>query len=167
VDRWAVAIILVEEEQGRADLLAFGLLWAVVVCSLSSLACFWCAADVCGWWANSSFWAYFGGFVMRPLCGALMTAGALIGLGLFSLGYGTRYAAYAERNADGQFREDYWVKFSQMDTTLLIVLVLLAASLMIGMTIAFVGLAYHHQKRLHEMQRHLGQARPPNPRISV
>ena len=99
---------------------------------------------------------------MRPLCGAIITAGALIGLGLFSLGYGTRYAAYAERNAEGHFREDYWVKLSQMDTPLLVMLVLLVASLVIGMAIAFVGLAYHHYKRHHEMMRdhhvHLGNA---------
>lgn len=104
---------------------------------------------------------------MRPLCGAIMTAGALIGLGLFSLGYGTRYAAYAERNADGQFREDYWVKFAQMDTTLIIVLLLLVAALLIGMTIAFVGLAYHHYKRNQEMLRNLGQAKPTSPHIAV
>ena len=40
---------------------------------------------------------------MRPLCGAIITAGALIGLGLFSQGYGARYAAYAQRDETGHF----------------------------------------------------------------
>jgi hypothetical protein len=88
---------------------------------------------------------------MRPLCGAIITAGALIGLGLFSLGYGTRYAAYAERNDTGHFNAEYWVKFSQMDTPLIIMLVLLVASLGIGLAVAFVGLAYHHHKRHLEL----------------
>ncbi len=96
-----------------------------------------------------------------------MTAGALIGLGLFSLGYGTRYSAYAERNADGQFRADYWVKFAQMDTTLIIVLLLLVTSLMIGLAITFVGLAYHHHKRHHEMLRSLDQPRSTSPHITT
>ena len=90
---------------------------------------------------------------MRPLCGAIITGGALIGLGLFALGFGTRYAGHAERNAEGHFREDYWVKLSQMDTPLLFILVLLAASLVIGLGIAFTGLAYHHHKRHLEMLR--------------
>jgi hypothetical protein len=90
---------------------------------------------------------------MRPLCGAIITAGALIGLGLYSLGLGTRYANYAERNAEGHFREDYWVRFSQMDTPLLLILVLLVASLVIGLGTAFIGLAYHHHKRHLELQR--------------
>jgi hypothetical protein len=88
---------------------------------------------------------------MRPLCGAILTAGALIALGLFSLGHGTRYAGFAERNAEGHFREDIWVKISQMDTPLLVILVLLVASLIIGLGMTFVGLAYHHHKRHLEL----------------
>jgi hypothetical protein len=88
---------------------------------------------------------------MRPLCGAIITAGAVIGLGLFSIGYGTRYSAYAERNTEGHFREDYWVKFSQMDTSMIATMLLLVTTLIIGLAIAFVGLAYHHYKRQCEM----------------
>jgi hypothetical protein len=84
---------------------------------------------------------------MRPLCGAIIAAGALIGLGLFTQGYGARYAAYAQRDDTGHFDATYWVKFSQMDTSLLVLLVLLAGSLAIGLAITFVGLAYHHHKR--------------------
>ena len=92
---------------------------------------------------------------MRPLCGAIITAGALIGLGLFSMGYGTRYAAFAERDADGHFRrENYWVNLSQMDTPLTVTLILLVVTLGIGLAVAFVGLAYHHHKRHLELLRH-------------
>ena len=88
---------------------------------------------------------------MRPLCGAIITAGALIGLGLFSLGYGTRYSAYVERNAKGDLETEYLVKLSHMDTSLIILMVLLVATLVIGLAISFVGLAYHHHKRHLEL----------------
>jgi hypothetical protein len=97
---------------------------------------------------------------MRPLCGAIITAGALIGLGLFSLGYGTRYSAYAQRNDKGHFDAEYWVKLSQMDTPLIILLVLLVATLIIGLAIAFVGLAYHHHKRQLELLHRKDHAHP-------
>jgi hypothetical protein len=102
---------------------------------------------------------------MRPLCGAIITAGALIGLGLFSMGYGTRYAAYAERNDTGHFNAEYWVKLSQMDTPLLILLVLLVASLAIGLAVAFVGLAYHHHKRQLEFLHRKGHAQAAAPSL--
>jgi hypothetical protein len=99
---------------------------------------------------------------MRPLCGAIITAGALIGLGLFAIGYGTRYAAYAERTPDGHLNPEYWVKVSQMDTSLVVMLVLLVVTLGIGLAIAFVGLAYHHWKREHEYEfRRTGTLTPP------
>jgi hypothetical protein len=97
---------------------------------------------------------------MRPLCGAIITAGALIGLGLFSLGYGTRYAAYAQRDDTGHFDAKYWVTLGQIDTPLIIMLVLLVASLLIGLAIAFVGLAYHHHKRKLELLHRKDHAHP-------
>jgi amino acid transporter len=104
---------------------------------------------------------------MRPLCGAIMTAAALIGLGLFTIGYGTRYAAYAERDENThRFSDQHWVKFSQMDTTLIVLLVLLVTSLMIGLAVAFVGLAYHHHKRQLEFL-HTHPESPPNSNIVV
>ena len=39
---------------------------------------------------------------MRALCGAIIAAGTLIGLGIAALGIGTRYQYFSERNADGQ-----------------------------------------------------------------
>ena len=38
---------------------------------------------------------------MRPLCGAIIAAGALIGLGLAALGVGQRYADLGRPTADG------------------------------------------------------------------
>jgi hypothetical protein len=93
---------------------------------------------------------------MRPLCGAIITAGAVIGLGLFSQGYGARYAAYAQRDESGHFDVKYWVRLEQMDTALMILLVLLVATLVIGLAIAFVGLAYHHHKRYLELTNRAG-----------
>ena len=95
---------------------------------------------------------------MRPLCGAIITAGALIGLGLFSLGYGTRYSAYVERNAKGDLETEYLVKLSHMDTSLIILMTLLVATLIIGLAISFVGLAYHHHKRQLELLHHKDHA---------
>ena len=95
---------------------------------------------------------------MRPLCGAIITAGALIGLGLFSQGYGTRYAAYVGRNEKGEYDTKYWVTLAQMDAPLMILLVMLVATLIIGLAIAFVGLAYHHHKRHLEFLHRKGHA---------
>jgi hypothetical protein len=85
---------------------------------------------------------------MRALCGAIITAGALIGLGLLSIGLGIRYADYPYRNKDG---EAQFVYLRHLDTSLTIAFVLLAVTLVIGLGIAFIGLAYHHHRRHWEM----------------
>ena len=104
---------------------------------------------------------------MRPLCGAIITAGALIGMGLFTVGYGTRYAAYTQRTDKGHYDTEYWVKVSQMDTPLIILLVLLVASLVIGLAVAFVGLAYHHHKRQLELMHHKDHAHAASPILKI
>src|SRR5271154_602962 len=88
---------------------------------------------------------------MRALCGAIITAGALIGLGLTAQGFGTRYAtqvAIAGRDSGGQ---PVRILMSEMDRPLVFILVFLTCLAMIGLGIAFLGLAYHHHRRLHEM----------------
>jgi multisubunit Na+/H+ antiporter MnhC subunit len=90
---------------------------------------------------------------MRAICGAIITAGALIGLGLTALGIGTRYQSFADLDRDGNIR---WLTFKTMDTPLTLVLVLLITSLVVGVAIAFLGLAFHHQRRYHEMLHHNG-----------
>jgi len=84
---------------------------------------------------------------MRALCGAIITAGALIGLGLAALGIGTRYAAVQAFDSDG---EPTLVRLSKMDRPLIFILVFLTSVAIIGLGIAFVGLAYHHMRRHQE-----------------
>ena len=83
---------------------------------------------------------------MRALCGAIITAGALIGLGLTALGIGTRYTRdYAQ--TDGQATI---MHLSMMDRPLLFILVFLTSVAIVGLGIAFLGLAYHHARRERE-----------------
>ena len=102
---------------------------------------------------------------MRALCGAIITAGALIGIGLSALGIGTRYSLDHRpvMTADGKpvttaDGEPALVKLSQMDRPLIFSLVFLTGAAVIGMGITFVGLAYHHVRRereyLWEKERH-------------
>jgi hypothetical protein len=86
---------------------------------------------------------------MRALCGAIITAGALIGLGLTALGIGTRYQIL--NKLDGT-PGPVLVKISQLDAPFLLLLVFLMIVTLIGLGIAFVGLAHHHHRRLQEMQ---------------
>jgi multisubunit Na+/H+ antiporter MnhB subunit len=86
---------------------------------------------------------------MRALCGAIITAGALIGLGLTAIGLGSRYQTVPYHTVEGKD----WVVFSKLDTSLMMVLIALLVSLGVGMGVAFVGLAYHHHRRHHEWLR--------------
>jgi hypothetical protein len=85
---------------------------------------------------------------MRALCGAIIVAGALVGLGLTAIGYGIRFHGYPLDSINAETNQLYGVP------TLTLVLVLLAISAGIGLGIAFLGLAHHHERRYHEMQRH-------------
>jgi hypothetical protein len=94
---------------------------------------------------------------MRALCGAIITAGAVIGLGLTALGIGTRYSYehVPTKTVDGQtVVEPYLVHIGSMDRPLVFCLVFLTCVAIIGLGIAFVGLAYHHYRRHHEMLAH-------------
>ena len=97
---------------------------------------------------------------MRALCGAIITAGALIGLGLAGLGIGTRYQGFAERvEVGGELR---FLHFRELDTPLMFIVVVLAAAVLVGLGIAFVGLAYHHERRMHERARLHGTTTVPS-----
>ncbi len=85
---------------------------------------------------------------MRPICGAIIAAGALIGLGLTSIGIGLRYQNYPFSVPNG---EPAWVKFRQLDTALMMTLVVVLTMLVVGVALAFLGLAYHHHKRHYEL----------------
>jgi hypothetical protein len=99
---------------------------------------------------------------MRALCGAIITAGALIGLGLISMGIGTRYSEYPYRNRETG--EVQWVLLRNMDTALVVALTAAIITLIIGLAIAFLGLAYHHHRR--HLELHRGD-QPPPPRTTA
>jgi hypothetical protein len=111
---------------------------------------------------------------MRALCGAIITAGALIGLGLLSIGIGYRYSGFPYHNVEG---DPQFVHLMDLDTALKVSLFALLCFLAIGLGIAFVGLAYHHHRRHMEMLHRHNQAlanqqrnpgdRPPSERITV
>jgi hypothetical protein len=83
---------------------------------------------------------------MRALCGAIITAGACIGLGLTAMGFGSRYAG----------RTTPIKVLSEIDSSLLFALIWLACFAVIGLGIAILGLAYHHHRRHHEFLREHG-----------
>jgi hypothetical protein len=82
---------------------------------------------------------------MRALCGAIITAGAVIGLGLTSLGFGTRYHFSSDKPSV--------LHLDEMDRPLVFILVFITCVAIVGLGIAFFGLAYHHRRRHHEMLR--------------
>jgi hypothetical protein len=86
---------------------------------------------------------------MRALCGSIITAGALIGLGLSALAIGTRYA---HQDTPGHERAPLVIHLSNVDPALGFALVFAACVAVIGLGIAFVGLAYHHHRREREFQ---------------
>jgi hypothetical protein len=91
-------------------------------------------------------------------------------MGLTSLGIGTRYAAdpamSTVRAADSSAEDDakdkssgstskgekrpFLVRLSQMDRPFVFTLVFQTCTALIGLGIAFVGLAYHHHRRNRE-----------------
>jgi hypothetical protein len=102
---------------------------------------------------------------MRALVGAIITAGALIGLGLTALGIGTRYQAEPafKRTAAGEVgkadplgdddnRRPALVKMSWMDRPLVFCLVFITSAAVIGLGITIFGLAYHHIRREREYE---------------
>ena len=102
---------------------------------------------------------------MRALCGAIITAGAFIGLGLAGLGFGTRYqSVQLDRDSSNRIQHLNW---GDLDRPLMVVLVILVAGAVIGLGLAFVGLAYHHHRRHHEFLKEHGHlpthTRPPTP----
>jgi hypothetical protein len=92
---------------------------------------------------------------MRAICGAIITAGALIGLGMAAIGLGTRYAGhYVSSGEKGVDWEHTQILFGQLDNPFKLVLILLVIGLITGVAVAFIGLMYHHHRRHHELLRH-------------
>ncbi|HLJ10220.1 MAG TPA: hypothetical protein VKU82_03475 [Planctomycetaceae bacterium] len=84
---------------------------------------------------------------MRAICGAIVAAGALIGLGLTALAYGLRFQTFGPDVVHPDSHQLYGIP------TLLLILVVLVIGALIGLGIAFIGLAYHHERRYLEQQR--------------
>ncbi len=89
---------------------------------------------------------------MRALCGAVITAGALIGLGLTAIGYGIRYQTYAHTDVNPNTNQLYGAP------SLMIILIALLLALAVGLAVAFLGLMYHHFRRERELERLHGTA---------
>jgi hypothetical protein len=85
---------------------------------------------------------------MRALVGAIIAAGALIGLGLTCVGIGLRYQ-WVQRSA-GDPPRLYDIKFYEIDNPLQYGVVVLTIAAVIGLVVAFIGLAYHHERRYRE-----------------
>ena len=95
---------------------------------------------------------------MRALCASIITAGALIGLGFSALGLGTRYQNLVARDPAAIT----YVKWGQLDTPMMLIIVVLLATMLVGLGAAFVGLAYHHERRHHERQHGLVEKSSPH-----
>jgi hypothetical protein len=90
---------------------------------------------------------------MRALCAAIITAGAMIGLGLVSLGIGMRYQNLVAANPAVL----EYVRWKQLDTPMMLILVVLLATMIAGLAATFLGLAYHHERRHFERTRGVGE----------
>jgi len=84
---------------------------------------------------------------MRALTGAIITAGAMIGLGLTAIGFGNRYSSLFLKNTEGHYVRLLW---RDMDPALTVILVTLLLMLLVGLGLTCLGLAYHHHRRHHE-----------------
>jgi hypothetical protein len=90
---------------------------------------------------------------MRALCASIITAGALVGLGLSAVGVGMRYQNLVARDP----ASITYIKWVQLDTPMMLIIVALLATLLVGLGTTFLGLAYHHERRHNERQRGLAE----------
>jgi len=102
---------------------------------------------------------------MRALCGAIITAGAVLGLGLAAQAFAPRYLALRESQVDpakyptlnekdlDERGKHLRARFHEVDAPLQYIMVFLSAVAVIGLGITLLGLAYHHQRRHHEHLR--------------
>jgi hypothetical protein len=98
------------------------------------------------------------------MCGAVITAGSLIGLGLLSIGIGTRYNFFSRAEPSGALE---YIRLRDMDSVLLLCLVFLIICALIGLGVSFLGLAYHHNRRYHEHQRAFAHDGTGSPRATL
>jgi hypothetical protein len=97
---------------------------------------------------------------MRALCASIITTGALIGLGLSAVGVGMRYQNQTMVGRDASAIT--YVKWVQLDTPMMLIIVTLLTALLGGLAATFLGLSYHHERRHYE--RH-GHSKPAESRL--
>ncbi len=85
---------------------------------------------------------------MRALSAAIISAAALLGLGLAGVGIGLRY-----QHLEPHTGTLVYIRWGQLDTPMMLVVVVLLASLVVGLATMFLGLAYHHERRHFERTR--------------
>ena len=96
---------------------------------------------------------------MRALCGAIITAGALIGLGLTALAYGIRFQAVMVMHDNLPKDAGQLVGIPTLTTCLVVMLL----GLLIGLGVAFLGLMYHHERRHYELHSDAGRSMRSEP----
>lgn len=89
---------------------------------------------------------------MRALAGSIISAGSLIGLGFAMMGLGARY----QNLAASEPATITYLKWSQLDTSMMLIIVALLAALVAGLATTFVGLAYEHEYLCRDHQHGLG-----------
>jgi hypothetical protein len=92
---------------------------------------------------------------MRALCGSIITAGALIGLGLCAVGVGLRYQHVGSNDP----ATIVFIKWIQLDTPMMLLIVALLLLAIVGLATTFLGLAYHHERRHYERHGTASEAR--------
>jgi hypothetical protein len=80
----------------------------------------------------------------------------MIGLGLTALGYGLRYQSFGADAVNSRTGQLYGIP------SLILILVILLLTLLIGLAIAFLGLAFHHERRYRERLRGITQQEDRN-----
>jgi len=78
---------------------------------------------------------------MRAIAGSIISAGSLIGLGFAMMGLGARY----QNLADNDPATITYLKWVQLDTPMMLLIVVLLAALVVGLATTFLGLAYDHE----------------------
>jgi hypothetical protein len=104
---------------------------------------------------------------MRALCGAIITAGALLGLGLTAMGIGNRYTTYYHRTDGAVNFAESQIRFADLDNPMKLILVILVIGVIVGVGIAFLGLMYHHHRRHYELLHHHNSTGITPPRTTV
>jgi hypothetical protein len=99
---------------------------------------------------------------MRALCGSIITAGALLALGLTIIGIGMRYSNLHSLDSSGNI---VWVRFRDLDTSLMVALVVCLLMILVGIVTAFAGLAFHHERRHREWLHLHGNAPQHRPTV--